>query len=82
MIIEWQNGNLVVKIFSEGERRVLESVVDSLSGLNRIDIHHCGPTRPDCIKFVNNQPISGLVDEVDQMVSKHSGCGIVSENPL
>jgi hypothetical protein len=69
MEIQWQNGALVVQPRGEGERRVLESVVDCLCSLNRVDIHHCPPSSPDRIEFIDNQPVGSLVDKSLQVIA-------------
>jgi hypothetical protein len=55
MDICWLDQLLIITPNGEGERRVLESVVESLSGLNRVDINHRSPTSPNGINLVDNQ---------------------------
>jgi hypothetical protein len=69
MDIRWQEGSLIISPNGEGEHRVLESVVNSLAGLNRVDIHHWPPTGPKVVDLVDNQPISSGIDETLEVVT-------------
>jgi hypothetical protein len=68
MYIQWENGTLRVQPKGEGERIVLERVVDSLAGLNLIKIDFCSPSGPNVIDLVDNEPVCSGVDESLQVI--------------
>ena len=78
MDVQWKDGALVVEPKDEGERRVSDSVVDSLSGLNQVDINHRTPTSPDRVNLVDNQPVGALVDKSLEVIAQTDGGRVIA----
>ena len=73
MEIQWKESDLIIRTEGEGERRVLESVVSSLSGLKRVDLRHGVPSGTvGNVDPVDNQAISVSANEVLEVVPQAS----------
>jgi hypothetical protein len=69
MDVEWQDNSLVVKPNGDGERRVLESVVDSLISLKRTDLNYRSPSGPiGHVEPVDDQSISPGVNKLLKVI--------------
>ncbi len=70
MDIRWDDGSLIIDTKCEGERRVLQSVIESLAGLKTTDFNYRSPSGPtDYVEPIDDQSIRSSIDKTLEVIS-------------